>query len=122
MDRQGFAGRACELDPLVLGFGRLQSLLHKLLYRILTDHFPELSAGGRLGMKFQHQAGAIVGEENGLLGIDGDDSLDHAPEDGAELLAVFVELQPVLQMPQELVGLGQAAVFRAGEKSFVLQT
>ena len=37
-------------------------------------------------------------------------------------LAVFVELQTMFQVPQELVGLSQPAVFGAGEISFVLQT
>ena len=37
-------------------------------------------------------------------------------------LPVFVELQTVFQMPQKLVGLGEPAVFGAGEISFVLQT
>ena len=55
----------------------------------------------------------------------------HAPRDQLQRrrifgqpvrLAVFVELQTVFQVPQELVGLGQPAVFGAGEISLVLQT
>ena len=35
--------------------------------------------------------GAIVGEEDALVGVEGDDAFDHAAEDGAQLLSVFFQ-------------------------------
>ena len=58
----------------------------------LADHLPELAADGGLGGNSSSCAGPLVGEQDALLGVEGDDALDHAAEDGAQLLAVFLEL------------------------------
>src|SRR5690349_14145563 len=36
-------------------------------------------------------------------------------------LAVFVELEPMFQLAQELVRLGQSAIFGTGQEAFILQ-
>ena len=47
-----------------------------------ADHFPELAADGRLDLEIQQLGGALVGEQDALLGVEGDHALDHAAEDG----------------------------------------
>ena len=42
--------------------------------------------------EIEQLAGPVVGEEDTLLRIDGNDPLDHAAQDGPQLLAVFLEL------------------------------
>ena len=57
-----------------------------------AHHFVESSANGGLKLEFQQLSGPIVGEENSLVGIERDDSFDHAAQDGPQLPAILLDL------------------------------
>ena len=83
--------------------------------RPLADHFPELPADRRVRLELEQFAGPVVGEQDALLGVEGDHAFDHAAEDGAQLLAVLVELGELRGQPFAHVveGLGEDADFVA---------
>ena len=61
-----------------------------------ADHLPQAPPDGRHRLELQQAGGTLVDEQDALVGAQGDYPLDHAAEDGPELLAVFLELGELL--------------------------
>ena len=57
----------------------------------VADHLPQGAADGGDARQVEQFAGAVVDEEDALVGVERDDALDHAAEDGPQLLAVLLE-------------------------------
>src|SRR5262249_47759359 len=77
----------------------------------LPHDFPELASHRTAYQKPEELSGALVGEQNALIGIDGNHSLDHAAEDGAQLLAILLDLVELLgqAFAHRIEGAGQGA-------------
>ncbi len=94
-------------------FRACQSALHHVLQGAPPDDLPELATGRLLRRQPQKLNAAFVGKENVLLGVERDHSFDHAAQNHAQLLAVFLEQGDLLsQMLAHLVeGANQLAAF-----------
>ena len=98
----GVDGQAARREPvqLISSLRRLrvaQRVLNHVEQRPLAHHLPQTAADGVARGQFKQLDGAVVGEQDALVGVQRDDALDHAAEDGAQLLAVF--LQPAMRSP-----------------------
>src|SRR5262245_23034835 len=93
---QVFHGRGLPLQLLVVGAVGGPGALDELLKRSLPDDFPKLTAHRRVVRKPKESAGALVGEDDAFLRVNGDDPFDHAAEDGPQLGAIFFQLSELL--------------------------
>jgi hypothetical protein len=80
------------LKVLAVRFRADHGLLQDVLNGRLPRHLPEVTTHGGVGMKVERAARCLVGEEDALVGINGDDSLDHSTEDCAQLFAIGFKL------------------------------
>ena len=90
---------AAPVDLLALRLGAVQGAANHVEERPLADDLPQRPADRRLAGELEQLRGAVVGEEDALVGVQGDDALDHAAEDGAQLLAVLLQLGDARRQP-----------------------
>src|SRR5207244_1854066 len=78
------------------GFHADLGLLDEFLQRTVTHHFPKVSADYIGGLESEQLGGAVIGEKNALLHIQGDDAFHHATQNGSQLLAVLFDLSELI--------------------------
>jgi hypothetical protein len=99
MDRERLARRSTAFQRLA-GPARLaQHPSHQILQQPLADDFPQLAARRLSRREFEHFPGPVIGEQDALPGVDGDDALHHAAEHGPQLLAILIQLH---ELPGQL--------------------
>ncbi len=89
---QAADGGAGPVDLLALRLGAVERPADDVDERPLADDLPQRPADNGLAGNIQQLPGAVVGEKDALVAVQRDDSLDHAAEDGAQLLAIRLQL------------------------------
>ena len=92
MDRQTACRRPAPDNLFAFRFGPRQGSANDVLERTQPHDFPETPTDGGFHVEVEQFGGAFVGEGNALLGVESHNALDHAAEDGAQLLAIFFDL------------------------------
>ncbi len=91
VDGETACAGAGPAELLALRFRTIEGALHHVQQRALADDLPQTPADGRLRGQAEQLGGAFVGVKDALGGVQRDNALDHAAEDGAQLLPVFFE-------------------------------
>ena len=96
INSQAFCRRAVPIDFLLVRPGVDQGAARQLLQRTAANDFPQLAADAGRRLQPEQLDRPFVHEQDALLGVQGHDSLYHAAQDHAQLLAVCLKLGKLL--------------------------